>query len=68
MKELKNLKIWFLTGTQYLYGEKTLQQISKNAVSVVEGLNESEKIPLEIVFKPILKTQKEITKICTEAS
>ena len=68
MKELQNLKIWFLTGTQYLYGEKTLQQISKNAFSVVEGLNESEKIPLEIVFKPILKTQEEITKICTEAS
>ena len=68
MKELQKLKIWFLTGTQYLYGEKTLQQISKNAVSVVEGLNESEKIPLEIVFKPILKTQEEITIICTEAS
>ncbi|MDG1763490.1 MAG: L-arabinose isomerase [Flavobacteriaceae bacterium] len=68
MKELQNLKIWFLTGTQYLYGEKTLEQISKNAFSVVEGLNESEKIPLEIVFKPILKTQEEITKICTEAS
>jgi L-arabinose isomerase len=68
MKELQNLKIWFLTGTQYLYGEKTLRQISQNAQWVVEGLNKSKAIPLEIVFKPILKTQEEITQICSDAS
>jgi L-arabinose isomerase len=68
MKELQNLKIWFLTGTQYLYGEETLRQISQNAQWVVEGLNKSKAIPLEIVFKPILKTQEEITQICSDAS
>ena len=57
MKELINKKIWFLTGTQYLYGEKALEQISKNAELVVKGLNESKHIPLQIIFKPILKSQ-----------
>jgi L-arabinose isomerase len=68
MKELHNLKIWFLTGTQYLYGEETLRQISHNAQWVVEGLNKFKAIPIEIVFKPILKTQEEITQICSDAS
>ncbi len=68
MKDLINKKIWFLTGTQYLYGEKALEQISKNAALVVKGLNESKHIPLQIIFKPILKSQEEITQVCTEAS
>jgi len=68
MNELLNKKIWFLTGTQHLYGEKTLEQVGTNAKKVVNGLNKSNHIPLEIVFKPILKTQEEITRICLEAS
>ena len=68
MKQLINKKIWFLTGTQYLYGKKALEQISKNAELVVKGLNESKHIPLQIIFKPILKSQEGITQLCTEAS
>src|SRR5210317_619083 len=68
MKEIFNKKVWFLTGTQHLYGEKTLEQVGTNAKKVVNGLNKSNHIPLEIVFKPILKTQEEITQTCIEAS
>ena len=68
MNKLKNKKIWFLTGTQNLYGEETLLQVSKNAQTLVAGLNESEHIPLSIEFKPILKTQEEILEICVASS
>ncbi|HAS19381.1 MAG TPA: L-arabinose isomerase [Flavobacteriaceae bacterium] len=68
MKAILKKKIWFLTGTQFLYGEDTLKQVSSNAKAVIEGLNLSGHIPLEIVFKPILKTQEEITQTCIEAS
>jgi len=68
MEELLNKKIWFLTGTQHLYGEDTLVQVAKNSQAVVDGLNQSADIPLSIVFKPILKTQEEITKVCVAAS
>lgn len=68
MEDFSNKKIWFLTGTQHLYGVDTLNKVSENSKQVVRGLNESNKIPLEIVFKPILKTSDEITRICIEAS
>lgn len=68
MKELLNKKIWFLTGTQHLYGQETLNQVSNNAKKVIEGLNNSQHIPFEIVYQPILKTQEEITQVCAEAS
>src|SRR5210317_426785 len=68
MEELLKKKIWFLTGTQHLYGEETLKQVAANAEQVVKGLNESNAIPLEIVFKPILKTPDEITEVCVAAS
>lgn len=68
MEDFSNKKIWFLTGTQHLYGEETLNKVQENSKQVVCGLNESNKIPLEIVFKPILKTSDEITRICIDAS
>lgn len=68
MEELLKKKIWFLTGTQHLYGEETLRQVAENAQQVVKGLNDSNAIPLELVFKPILKTPDEITEVCVAAS
>lgn len=68
MKEIFKKKVWFLTGTQDLYGEQTLNQVTKNSVSVVDGINKSGLVPLEVIHKPILKTPDEITKICIEAS
>lgn len=68
MEDFSNKKIWFLTGTQHLYGVDTLNKVSENSKQVVRGLNESNKVPLEIVFKPILKTSDEITRICIDAS
>jgi L-arabinose isomerase len=49
MEDFSNKKIWFLTGTQHLYGEETLNKVQENSKQVVCGLNESNKIPLEIV-------------------
>src|SRR5210317_1100888 len=68
MKEIFNKKVWFLTGTQDLYGEQILDQVTKNSVFVVDGINKSGLVPLEVIHKPILKTPDEITKICIEAS
>lgn len=68
MNELLKKKIWFLTGTQHLYGKEILNQVASNAEQVVKGLNNSNAIPLEIVFKPILKTPDEITEVCSNAS
>ncbi len=68
MTDFKNMKIWFVTGSQHLYGPKTLQQVDEDSSKIVDGLNASGKLPVEVVFKPVVKTPDEILDICVEAS
>ncbi|WP_405381076.1 L-arabinose isomerase [Maribacter sp. LLG6340-A2] len=63
-----NKEIWFVTGSQDLYGEDTLKQVAKDSQQIVEGLNASGKIPVHIVYKPTVKSPMEITDICLQAS
>ena len=60
-------EIWFVTGSQHLYGEAALKQVAANAQQVVKGLNAA-KLPLHIVFKPIVTTPDEIRKTCLDAT
>ncbi len=63
-----NMELWFLTGSQHLYGPAALKQVAINSDAVVKGLNDSKRIPLKIVFKQVLTTPDEIRKLCLEAS
>ena len=36
--DLKTLEVWFVTGSQHLYGEAALKQVAANSLRVVEGL------------------------------
>lgn len=68
MKKYSNLEVWFATGSQHLYGEHTLQQVDKDSAEIVQGLTNSDKIPVKVVFKPVLTTSDAITRFCIEAS
>jgi L-arabinose isomerase len=50
-------EIWFLTGSQALYGEGTLRQVADQSARVVAELNASGAIPLPVVLQPVLKEQ-----------
>ncbi len=68
MENLKNKEVWFVTGTQHLYGEETLKQVANDSQEIAQELNNSSQIPVKIVFKPILKTPEEILALCIEAN
>ncbi|MDN3667545.1 L-arabinose isomerase [Algibacter miyuki] len=68
MIDISKKEIWFITGSQHLYGEETLRQVASNSQDVVNGLNASSLIPVKIVFKPTVKTPDEITNICVAAN
>ncbi|MDC6387051.1 L-arabinose isomerase [Maribacter sp. PR1] len=68
MKNMAEKEIWFVTGSQHLYGPETLNQVAENSQEVVKGLNASKHIPIKIVYKPTVKTPQEITDVCLEAS
>jgi len=68
MKVFNNLEVWFVTGSQHLYGPETLAQVAVNSQTIAQAFNESSEIPVNIVFKPVLKTTDEITSLCIEAN
>ncbi|MEZ4828126.1 MAG: L-arabinose isomerase [Bacteroidia bacterium] len=68
MSYFESCQVWFLTGSQHLYGEETLNQVMAHAVEIVKTLNQESEIPVNIVFKPVLTTPEAITRICREAS
>ncbi len=66
--DMKTLEVWFVTGSQHLYGEAALQQVADNSRHVVEGLNDSGRLPIRVVFKPIVTTPHSIVEVCREAN
>jgi len=68
MIDISKLEVWFITGTQHLYGPETLKQVAADSTKIAAALDKSPKIPVKIVFKPILTTPDSITEICTEAN
>jgi L-arabinose isomerase len=68
MKEIKDYEVWFITGSQHLYGAETLTQVDSDSKKISEYLDKSEKIPVNVKFKPVLTTPDAIKKICMEAN
>jgi L-arabinose isomerase len=64
---IENLEVWFITGSQHLYGPKTLAQVAENSGKIVQGLNRSGRLPLKVVFKPVVKTPEEIRHTLADA-
>ncbi|TVR48537.1 MAG: L-arabinose isomerase [Puniceicoccaceae bacterium] len=60
--------IWFLTGSQHLYGEEAIRQVEANARAIVEGLNASGRLPLPVEAKPVLTTPDAIRSLVLEAN
>ena len=53
MKVFKNLEVWFVTGSQHLYGPETLNQVAANSQAISKAFNESSEISVQVVFKPV---------------
>jgi L-arabinose isomerase len=60
MINLKELEVWFITGSQHLYGEETLKQVAADSQQIVMALDKAAVIPVRIIFKPVVKTPEEI--------
>lgn len=47
-------RIWFLTGSQGLYGDETLAQVADQSQRVVRTINASVEVPISVEWKPVL--------------
>jgi L-arabinose isomerase len=61
-------EIWFLTGSQHLYGPKTLQQVAADSQEIAAFLEYCGKFPVKVAWKPILTGPDEILDICLAAN
>ncbi len=68
MIDLKQYEVWFVTGSQHLYGEATLRQVAANSQQIAQALGNAAAIPVKVVFKPVLTTPEAITQLCREAT
>jgi len=68
MTDLKNFEVWFVTGSQDLYGEETLKQVAAHSQEIASFLNGASQIPVRVVFKPTVKSTEEIYTLCQQAN
>lgn len=68
MKLSKNYVFWFVTGSQHLYGPKTLEQVKLDSHNMVKDLNEQGNYSYPIEFKALLTTPDEISLVLKEAN
>jgi L-arabinose isomerase len=68
MLDFKELGVWFVAGSQHLYGEATLEKVAQHSREMALQMSQSGKLPVKVVFKPVVTTPDAITELCREAN
>jgi L-arabinose isomerase len=68
MVNLRQFEVWFVTGSQHLYGDETLMQVAVHSQTIATALNNSGRLPVSVIFKPVVKSAEEIFAICQDAN
>jgi L-arabinose isomerase len=61
-------EIWFVTGSQDLYGDDVLGQVADQSRRVAEVLADGTNVPVRIIWKPVLKDSESIRKTVLAAA
>ncbi len=67
MIDLRQYEVWFVTGSQHLYGPETLEKVAEHSREITQTLDQSG-LPVRVVFKPIVTTPDAIYEVCLEAN
>jgi len=68
MEKKKSSEVWFVTGSQHLYGDETLRRVDKDSQEIAAHLDQIPSMPVKVVFKPVLTTPDAIRDLCIEAN
>ncbi|MFU2082932.1 L-arabinose isomerase [Gallibacterium anatis] len=68
MKKIYQQQLWFITGSQTLYGEEVLATVDKDSQEIVASFNQSQQISMPIIYKGTAKSPTEIYRLCLEAN
>jgi L-arabinose isomerase len=65
---LENAEVWFLTGSQGLYGEDVIKQVEEHSRDIAEQLDAADAVASRIVWKPVLTDSDAIRRLALEAN
>jgi L-arabinose isomerase len=68
MIDLNQFEVWFVTGSQHLYGPQTLEKVAEHSREIAGTLSNASAIPINVVFKPVLTGPDEVRRLCLEAN
>jgi L-arabinose isomerase len=65
---LKSLEVWFVTGSQHLYGPETLKKVAEHSREIARAFNAAAAIPVKVIFQPVLVTPDAVAELCRTAN
>lgn len=68
VKAFENFEVWFVTGAQLLYGGDAVVQVDGHSKEMVEGLNNSGRLPVKVVYKGTANSSVEVADVMARAN
>ncbi|HET9084645.1 MAG TPA: L-arabinose isomerase [Candidatus Limnocylindrales bacterium] len=68
MKVLADREVWFVTGSQALYGDDALRTVAEHSIEIAHGLDDAECMPVRVVPKPVVTTSEAIREVLLGAT
>ena len=68
MPDLSRLELWFIAGSQNLYGKDALVTVREHSEQIAHNLCQSSLMPVKIVPKPVMVSTDGIAELCVEAN
>ena len=68
MKNIESLELWFVTGSQHLYGPGPLGIVAENSRRIAGFFDDESTIPVKVVAKPVMVNADGIRDLCQEAN
>jgi L-arabinose isomerase len=68
MIDFSNLEVWFVTGSQHLYGPETLETVRDHAIAIAQELSGCSAIPVRVIPKPVMTGSEAVRQLCLDAN
>ncbi len=68
LNEFPRYEVWFVAGSQHLYGPEALKQVADDTGKIVAALNADAGFPVSIVLKPTVTTGDQVTRTLRQAN
>jgi L-arabinose isomerase len=68
MVDMTPYSVWFVTGSQHLYGPETLEKVAEHSQAISTSLSSDKTIPCKVVYKPVLTNPDSILRLCLDAN